>query len=149
MYIISGCLLGENCKYNGGNNRTDWIVEFARAHPFISVCPELAGGLEAPRPPVEIVEGRAINQEGLDVTEAFLQGCKAVWADSCQRARELNEEIEGAILKAKSPSCGCGIIYDGSFSHREIPGDGFLTTFLKEKNIEVITELEMDRRKNK
>ncbi len=144
MYIISGCLLGENCKYNGGNNLTDWVAAFSKRHHYISVCPEVEGGLATPRPPVEIIDGRAVNCEGLDVTEAFRRGCEAVWQASCLKAWELGEEIEGAILKAKSPSCGNGKIYDGTFSHQVTEGDGFLAAYLKEKGLKVISELEIN-----
>ncbi|WP_312353206.1 DUF523 domain-containing protein [Aminipila sp.] len=144
MYIISGCLLGQNCKYNGGNNFTGWVIEFAEKHNYISVCPEMAGGLKSPRPSVEIKDGRAVNCEGLDVTDAFQIGCRRVWEDAVRKAQELGEEIEGAILKAKSPSCGSGTIYDGTFSRKEIAGDGFLASYLKEKGIKVISELEIN-----
>lgn len=140
MYIISGCLLGENCKYNGGNNHTGWVADFARRHSYISVCPETEGGLKAPRPPVEIVNGRAVNKEGTDVTEEFKLGCERVLRRAYEKADELGEEIEGAILKAKSPSCGSGKIYDGTFSHTVTEGDGFLSELLKGHGIKVITE---------
>ncbi|WP_202931053.1 DUF523 domain-containing protein [Aminipila terrae] len=129
MYIISGCLLGQNCRYNGGNNFIDWVKAFSRKHNYIPVCPEVEGGLETPRPPVEIRDGRAVNREGSDVTEFFRRGCEMVWENSCRRAQELGEEIEGAILKANSPSCGSGMIYDGTFSRQLTEGDGFLTAF--------------------
>ncbi len=144
MYIISGCLLGENCKYNGGNNFTDWVLEFSKKHNFISVCPEIMGGLEAPRSPVEIVNGRAINMLGEDVTDAFVKGCELVWEKTLAYAKELGEEIEGAILKAKSPSCGSGIIYDGTFSHIETEGNGFLAAYLKGKGIKIVNEFDLN-----
>ncbi|WP_312653021.1 DUF523 domain-containing protein [Aminipila sp.] len=144
MYIISGCLLGENCRYNGGNNYIDWIKEFSKKHNYISVCPEVDGGLEIPRPPAEITEGRVINCEGTDVTDAFLRGTEIVWEKIVRKSQELGEEIEGAILKANSPSCGSGKIYDGTFSRKTIDGDGFLAAFLKEKGIKVMSELEIN-----
>lgn len=144
MYIISGCLLGENCKYSGGNNYTDWVVKFCKVHNFISVCPEVAGGLKVPRAPVEIIEGRAVDANGRDVTKEFVLGCEAVWRAALDESQRLGEPIEGAVLKAKSPSCGKGIIYDGTFSHQTTEGDGFLSKYLKEKNIKVISELETD-----
>lgn len=145
MYIISGCLLGHNCKYNGGNNYTDWVIEFSKKYNCISVCPEKAGGLKSPRPPVEIIDGRAVNNEGLDLTEAFQLGCAIEWEAIIRKAKELDEEIEGAILKANSPSCGSGTIYDGTFSHKVIEGDGFFATYLKKKGIRIISELEINR----
>lgn len=144
MYIISGCLLGQNCKYNGGNNHTDWVIEFSKKHNYIPVCPEVDGDLGIPRSPAEIVEGRVINCQGTDVTDAFLRGTEIVWEKIVQKSQELDEEIEGAILKSNSPSCGSGKIYDGTFSHKAINGDGFLAAFLKEKDIKVVSELEIN-----
>lgn len=144
MYIISGCLLGQNCKYNGGNNYTRWVDEFSKKHTYISVCPEVAGGLETPRIPVEIVECRAVNKEGLDVTEEFRRGCDVSWEEVVKKVRESGEEIEGAILKAKSPSCGSNKIYDGTFSHKVIDGDGFFAAYVKQKGIKVVSELEIN-----
>nr|WP_315022663.1 DUF523 domain-containing protein [uncultured Aminipila sp.] len=144
MYIISGCLLGQNCKYNGGNNHTDWVIEFTKKHNYIPVCPEVEGGLSTPRQTVEIVKGRAVNNQGVDVTEAFRLGCERVWEAAIRKSQELGEDIEGAILKANSPSCGSGKIYDGTFSHKTIDGDGFLAAYLKEKDIKVVSELEIN-----
>lgn len=144
MYIISGCLLGENCRYNGGHNLVDQVVEFSKKHNYISVCPEVEGGLEIPRPPAEIVKGKVINCEGTDVTEAFRLGTEIVWEKIVRKSQELGEEIEGAILKANSPSCGSGKIYDGTFSRKIIEGDGFLAALLKEKGIKVVNELEIN-----
>lgn len=140
MFIISACFLGENCKYDGGNNTTQWITDFAKRHSYLAVCPEMAGGLPAPRPPVEIIDGKAVNKEGLDVTAEFKKGTALVWEDIQKQAAELGEEIEGAILKAKSPSCGSDLIYDGTFSHKTVVGDGFLVQLLKKNGIKVINE---------
>ncbi|MHC1722905.1 MAG: DUF523 domain-containing protein [Aminipila sp.] len=144
MYIISGCLLGENCRYNGRNNYTEWVKAFSEKHHYISVCPEVEGGLGTPRPTVEIINGRAVNNEGIDVTDAFRRGCELIWEHASRRAKELGEDIEGAILKAKSPSCGSGNIYDGTFSHTVIEGDGFLAALLKEKGVKIVNELDIN-----
>jgi len=138
MYIISACLLGENCKYDGGNNRCQWVVDFAEKHEYIAVCPETEGGLTAPRPPAEITGDKIIDSEGKDVTEAFLKGAKA----SYDRAMASGKSIEGAILKAKSPSCGKDRIYDGTFSKTLTGGDGCLVRLLKKDNINIFTEKE-------
>ena len=140
MYLISACLLGDNCKYSGGNNYNEKVIAFSEKHSFMPVCPELTGGLKAPRPPVEIVNGRAVNSEGTDVTNEFNLGCQRTWEQAVKEAEQRGEKLEGAILKAKSPSCGAGKIYDGTFSHVVIDGDGFLTRYLKEKGLKVITE---------
>lgn len=142
MYIISACLLGENCKYSGGNNACQWVIEFAKTHSHIIVCPETEGGLTAPRPPAEIIGDKIIDSEGKDVTEAFLTGAKLSYERAQSEASRKGEQIEGAILKAKSPSCGRDKIYDGTFSGTLIDGDGCLVRLLKQDDINVITEKE-------
>lgn len=142
MYMISACLLGENCKYNGGNNYCQWVAEFAESHSYVTVCPESRAGLPAPRPPAEIVGDKVLDKEGRDLTEAFSRGAAGAYEDAKEAARKAGEPIEGAILKAKSPSCGKDRIYDGTFSDRLINGDGYLVRLLKKDNIDVITEKE-------
>ncbi len=142
MYIISACLMGENCKYNGGNNETRWVKELAERHRHVLVCPEVSGGLPVPRVPVEIVNGRAINQVGEDVTMQFRRGCELEWQRIEEKLKEWGEPIQGAVLKAKSPSCGKNQIYDGSFTHTLTEGDGFFAAFLREKGINIISEKE-------
>ncbi len=142
MYIISKCLLGENCKYNGGNNYTEWVADFCRNHSYFPVCPETEGGLKIPRPPAEIQGEFVKNIEGLDVTEAFRRGADRAWNNAVDEACKRGENIEGAILKAKSPSCGSGIIYDGTFTGTVTEGDGYLTKILKQNEINVISEKE-------
>lgn len=144
MYIISACLLGENCKYKGGNNFCPAAARFARAHRVFSVCPEAQGGQPTPRPPAEIRGGRVINREGKDMTESFERGARECLALAKAAAKELGEPIEGAILKAHSPSCGRDQIYDGTFSGRLTEGDGFFARLLKKESIRVITEKEIE-----
>ncbi|MCQ2551000.1 MAG: DUF523 domain-containing protein [Clostridia bacterium] len=132
MYIVSACLLGENCKYDGGNNKNDKVIEFCKCHDYIPVCPERAAGLPCPRPPAEYVGDRILDCTGKDVTAEFIKGARL----ELERAGEAN----GAILKAKSPSCGVGQIYDGTFSGKLVEGDGCFVKMLKEKGIEVISE---------
>jgi len=139
MYMISACLMGENCKYNGGNNETAWVLEFAKTHDCVFVCPE-AGMLTTPRPPSEIIDGRAFNKEGVEVTDALRRGAENAWQKAESAAKKAGQEIEGAILKANSPSCGSGTIYDGTFSGRKIPGDGFFAQLLKAKGVRVFSE---------
>lgn len=98
--------------------------------------------MTTPRPPSEIAGDKVMNCEGLDVTENFKEGAAASMDKAMDAADKAGEQIEGAILKAKSPSCGCGMIYDGTFSETLIPGDGIFTRLLKEHNIKVITEKE-------
>lgn len=142
MYIISACLLGENCKYNGGNNETQWVKAFSNTHSFFPVCPERQGGLPIPRCPAEITGDKVRSSAGDDWTQAFVRGAEGCYQEAKEEAARRKETIEGAILKARSPSCGCGQIYDGTFSRKLISGDGYLTRLLKKEKIEVITEKE-------
>ena len=142
MYIVSACLLGENVKYSGGNNYTETVAEFLKDKEFIPVCPETARGLPIPRLPSESQGDRIVSKAGEDVTEAFLKGARRCLEKVLEKAGD--EEIEGAILKARSPSCGSGVIYDGTFSGVKIPGDGVFAALLKERGIEVMTELDFE-----
>lgn len=143
MYIISSCLLGNNCKYNGGNNLNEQVKTFCAGHSWFAVCPETAGGLKSPRPPAEQIGGRIVNKEGKDLTEAFQRGARISLELAEAEARRRNEIIEGAVLKANSPSCGSGRIYDGTFSGKLVPGDGCLVELLRKKEIKVISEKEI------
>ena len=127
MYIVSGCLLGHNCKYNGGNNRNEDVIDFCRGHSYCVVCPETEGGLPMPRPPAEYADGRVIDKEGRDVTKAFERGA----------------EISLEILKANSPSCGSGQIYDGTFTGTLTAGYGCFAGKLRDRGITVISEKEI------
>ncbi|WP_324824641.1 DUF523 domain-containing protein [Sinanaerobacter sp. ZZT-01] len=140
MYIVSACLLGHCCRYNGGSNEAPEVKEFLKNKDFIAVCPEVLGGLKTPRLPAEIVESKVINQAGEDVTEAFQNGAKLAYKAALKEAARLNEPIETAILKAKSPSCGSSVIYDGTFQGKLVLGSGFFTQLLKKKGIDVISE---------
>ncbi len=140
MYIISACLLGENCKYNGGNNLSENVRDFVGNKNFVAVCPELAGGFSVPRPPVELKKGRAYRLNGKDVTDDFNKGAQLSFSLAKKKAEKLKEEIELAVLKAKSPSCGSGKIYDGSFSGKLSAGNGIFAQLLMENGIKVITE---------
>ncbi len=143
MYLISGCLLGHNCKYNGGNNYHRDVVDFCRERSICVVCPEGVSGLPVPRLPAEYVQGRILDREGKDVTEAFERGAALSLEKAIRKAGEVGEEIEGAVLKAHSPSCGSGQIYDGTFSGTLTCGDGCFTRMLKDRGIKVISEKEI------
>ena len=132
--IVSACLLGVNCKYNGGNNSCEKIIKLQEKYNIITICPEVDGGLTTPRIPSEIVGKKVINQAGLDVTKEYLKGA------SIALEKSLSNNVKFAVLKTKSPSCGCGLIYDGTFTHNLINGDGVTTKLLKEHNIQVYTE---------
>lgn len=136
-FLISACLLGEKVKYNGEDNRVEFLAAWAAANPsrFISVCPEVAGGLPIPRLPAERQpDGRVVNVQGDDVTAYFLAGAENV----LRLAREHNIQI--AILKESSPSCGSATIYDGTFSQRKISGQGVTAALLRQHGICVYSE---------
>ena len=137
-YIVSACLVGKNTKYNGGNNKNDKIIEFLKDKEYITVCPEVTGGLSIPRVPSEIKGEKVINKEGKDVTLNFTFGSlMEIERVKCFGATK-------AILKSKSPSCGVGKVYDGSFSNTLVDGDGVFTKELKKLGIEVLTELDFE-----
>ena len=127
--LVSACLLGDNCKYNGGNNRNERVLRYVEGNEVIRVCPEMLGGLSCPRKPVEWVGDRVLTKDGDDCTEAFRQGV--------QKALALiaDKHIDLAILQSRSPTCGVKQIYDGTFSGTRIPGQGALARALREQGI--------------
>lgn len=130
--LVSGCLLGENCKYNGGNNYSEKVAEYIKGHEVISVCPECLGGLPTPRIPAEIVDGIVTNREGQVVDEEFRRGARA----ALEIARK--EQIDVAILQSRSPSCGIKQIYDGTFSGVKVDGQGVFAKMLREHGFSMI-----------
>lgn len=134
--------MGNACKYNGGDNRCQWVIDFAADKSVAEICPEELGGLTTPRPPAEQVGDRVFNKEGIDVTKEFQLGAELGYEIAMAVARETSDKIEGAILKANSPSCGCGKIYDGTFTKTVVPGDGYFAKLLKDQGIIVLTEEE-------
>lgn len=137
MIIISACLAGVNCKYNGGNNLDLRIKKLLTDKKAILVCPEQLGGLPTPRVPCEIVDSvykKVINKNGVDVTEQFIKGAN----ETLKIANSVNAKY--AILKSKSPSCGIGEIYDGTFSGKLISGNGITADLLIKNNIKVFNE---------
>lgn len=134
--IVSACLLGINSKYNGGNNYNEKVAKLLEQHNLIPVCPEQLGGLSTPRFPAELQPGMDIikNSNGEDVTMYFKKGAQ----EALKIALLYN--CKYAILKSKSPSCGYGLIYDGTFSGRLISGEGVFARLLSENGIKVYTE---------
>ena len=130
--MVSGCLLGENCKYNGGNNYSEKVAEYIKGYEVISVCPECLGGLPTPRIPAEIVDGIVTNREGQVVDEEFRKGAQI----ALEIARK--EQIDVAILQSRSPSCGSKQIYDGTFSGVKVDGQGVFAKLLKEQGFHMI-----------
>ena len=130
--MVSGCLLGENCKYNGGNNYSEKVAEYIKGHEVISVCPECLGGLPTPRVPAEIVNGVVTNREGRNVDAEFRKGAEA----ALKIAKE--ERIDVAILQSRSPSCGVKQIYDGTFSKTIIDGQGVFAELMRKDGFQLI-----------
>lgn len=136
MYLISACLCGVNCKYNGKNNFNEEFLNLLKNGKVIPVCPEQLGGLSTPRVPAEIIGTGIFTKDGVDVSQEFNRGSLEV----LRLAREI--KIKKAILKEGSPSCGCNYIYDGTFSGNKIVGDGCTSALLKSNGIEVISDEE-------
>ena len=136
--LVSACFLHEGYKYNGGANINEKIKGLVERYEFVLICPEVFGGLSTPRLPSEIVNDKVLNSIGEDVTKAFVNGAKKAWELA------LENGCKKAILKAKSPSCGKGLIYDGSFSHTIIKGDGVAAKLLMENGIIIYTENEIE-----
>lgn len=130
--IVSACLLGENCKYNGSNNRCQKVIDFVKDHEVIPVCPEQMGGLSTPRLPAEITNGKVMNTEGVSVDAEFCKGAEAALEIA------LEKEATHAILQPRSPSCGCKQVYDGTFSKTLIPGKGVFAQMLADHGIELL-----------
>lgn len=134
--IVSACLLGVNCKYSGGNNALppDKLRKLMDEYELIPVCPEAYGGLTTPRAPSERIGDKVISENGRDVTTEYEKGAET----ALFLAKTFGAEI--AFLKENSPSCGCGRIYDGSFSGTLTDGDGVTAELLKKNGITVIGE---------
>lgn len=139
--IVSACLLGENCKYNGGNNLDPRVVAFAQGREVIPVCPEVLAGLGIPRIPIEIRDGKVIRRDGAEVDEVI----RAAVAQILEQMK--NEDIECAVLKARSPTCGVNQVYDGSFTGKLVDGAGILTQTLKNAGYIVIDNEELEETK--
>lgn len=130
--LVSACLLGKNCKYNGGNNLNQGVLDFVEGHEVIGVCPEQLGGLSTPRLPAEIVDGVVTNKEGVSVDAEFRKGAQEALAAA------LEKKVDLAILQSRSPSCGVKEIYDGSFSGKKIKGQGMFAKLLSAHGIKVL-----------
>ena len=130
--MVSACLLGENCKYNGGNNLNPDLLRLLSGHTVIPVCPEVLGGLPVPRIPAEIVNGAVVNREGISVDDAFRRGA--------EKALELAaaERPDLVILQSRSPSCGTRQVYDGTFSGTLARGKGVFAEMVADAGFRVM-----------
>ena len=130
--LVSACIMGVNCKYNGENNENIAAMNFLKDKEVISICPEVLAGMKIPRSCAEIVDGRVVDENGNDVS---LEYDKAV---AVALSKIQNEEIDLVILQSRSPTCGVNQIYDGSFTGKLIPGMGLFAKALKQRGYNVI-----------
>lgn len=130
--MVSACLLGENCKYNGGNNYSEKVVEYVKGHEVIPVCPEVLGGLPIPRMPAEIVGETVQRKDGVSVDEQFRNGARLALEEAKR------EGVDLVILQPRSPSCGARQIYDGTFSGRKIEGQGVFAGMLLKHGFKIM-----------
>ena len=135
--IVSACLLGQKCKYNGGDNYSEKVAEYIKGHEVIPVCPEVEGGLATPRVPCEIVDGAVTDRNGENRDREFRAG-----AEICLR-KALAEKADLAVLQSRSPSCGAKQIYDGSFSGKLKDGRGIFAGLLAENGIRILDAEEL------
>ena len=135
--LVSAWLMGCECGYKGDSCRNEEILALAKEHTLIAVCPEQLGGLATPRYPAEIQGDKVINSAGIDVTAEYRKGAET----ACYLAK-LNG-VQMAIMKAKSPSCGHGLIYDGSFGGKKVPGNGITAELLESMGIRVMSDEEL------
>ncbi len=130
--LVSACLLGENCKYDGGNNYNAAVAEFIKGKEVISACPEMAACLGCPRTPIEIVNGVVTDKNGKSV-DAAIRGAVAEIMAGLDA-----QDISCAVLQSRSPTCGVNQIYDGTFSRTRITGSGVFAQALKNAGVKVI-----------
>ncbi|MHB8511951.1 MAG: 2-thiouracil desulfurase family protein [Actinomycetota bacterium] len=146
--VLSACLAGVECTYKGESKTKKWAIELVASGRAVLVCPEVAGGLGIPRPESEVRNGvgadvidgkaRVISAEDVDVTDAYLRGARSAVDAATRTGAQL------AVLKARSPSCGCGLIYDGTFSGTLREGDGVTAAALKRSGLNVVSDEEIE-----
>ncbi len=134
IILVSRCLLGCVCRYDGKSCPNEKVLDLGKENILIGVCPECDGGLPTPRAPSERIDGRVMMKTGEDVTENYRRGAQI----ALRLAKELHADY--AVLKSKSPSCGCGVIYDGTFTGTLIPGNGATSELFLQNGIPVKTE---------
>ena len=136
--LISACLLGCRCRYDGASKPLDRAAELAERHTLVPVCPEQLGGLATPRPPAERQGDRVVTREGADVTAQYRRG-----AEEALRLCRLFD-CQAAVLKERSPPCGCGAVYDGTFTGTLTAGDGVTAELLRAAGVPVYGESRLD-----
>lgn len=136
--LISACLFGEKCRYDARDNLLDGLCKLKAKCRLFPVCPEVSGGLETPRNPSEIIGDRVVMNNGKDVTKQYKKGAELALRTALENGCDI------ALLKAKSPSCGSGKIYDGTFTSTLTDGDGITAALLKKHGIRVFNESQLD-----
>ena len=137
--VVSACLLGVRCNHRADANTSDAVVALGATHRLVAICPETVGGLPTPRPPAEVQpDGRVVNVDGVDVTDAYERGAAA----AVRLARTTGAQL--AVLKARSPSCGCREVYDGTSTRTRRAGEGVTARALREAGLIVRSEEEVE-----
>ena len=136
---VSACLVGKNTKYNGGNNYNEAVMKYLLDKEYITICPEVTGGLLTPRVPSERVNEKVINKVEEDVTTNFVNGA------NIELEKLLKEEVKVIIVKAKSPSCGYKQIYDGTFTNTLKEGNGVFVDLALQKGFTIYTEKDIEK----
>lgn len=139
--LVSACLLGENCKYNGGNNYSQAVMDFVKDKEVLPVCPEMLAGMGCPRIPIEIVDGVLMDRDGKNVDASMRTAIAAILAQI------RGEDIGCAILKSRSPTCGVKQVYDGTFSGTLISGSGLFAQALKAAGYRVMDSEDVPEQK--
>ena len=135
--LVSACLLGESCRYDGKSKPCERVIALSNTYNLIPICPEVMGGLPTPRTPSEICGELVLMKDGRDVTENYNRGARKALETARKNACAV------AILKEKSPSCGSGLIHNGSFDGGLVEGDGIAAKLLKQEGIRVLGESEI------
>lgn len=130
--LVSACIMGENCKYNGKNNRNDAVIAFLKDKEVVRICPELLAGMPIPRPCAELVNGVVTDDSGRNVDAAYRRAVELAMSGIRP------EEFDLVILQSRSPTCGVNQIYDGSFTGRLVPGQGLFAKALTERGCKVV-----------
>ncbi len=130
--LVSACLLGRNCKYNGGNNYSEKVARFVEGREVLAVCPEELAGLGTPRIPIEIANGVVMSKDGRCVDENIRSAVAKLLAELSL------QEIQCAVLKSRSPTCGVRQVYDGTFTGTLVDGMGVLAQALQDAGVKVL-----------
>ncbi|MFW6023041.1 MAG: DUF523 domain-containing protein [Halanaerobiaceae bacterium] len=149
MILVSACLLGENCRYDGSNSYKKELIAVLKDEKITPICPEISGGLPVPRPPSEIIGGdgrdvlvgraSVVTENGDDVTNYFKKGAECIIGDLEKY------KVKFAVLKSRSPSCGVHKIYSGHFNGDKRDGSGVMAAYLDSLGIKVFTEEDIDK----